>query len=235
MKAIEFEHVSKRYGRVEAVRDVTFRAEPGRVTGLLGSNGAGKTTSLRVLLGLVRPTSGKATIDGQPITGLDRPAHTIGAVLDADTLHPGVLARDHLRILATAGGVARGRVDEVLDMVGMTDAADRRMGGFSMGMRGRVALAAALLGDPEVLVLDEPTNGLDPAGIHWLRGMLRGFAAEGRTVLLSSHHLTEVSVTVDDVVIIDSGQVLDQGPITQFGDGLEELFLGLTAPTGGNL
>ncbi len=234
MRTVEFEHLSKRYGAVEAVRDVTFRAAPGRVTGLLGGNGAGKTTSLRVLLGLTRPTTGSATIGGTPITGLDRPAEVVGAVLDADTLHPGVRARDHLRILASAGGVDPERVEEVLGMVGMVEYASRRMGGFSTGMRGRIALAGALLGDPEVLVLDEPTNGLDPAGIHWLRGLLRGLAGEGRTVVLSSHHLNEVARTVDDVVIIDRGAVLDQGPLCEFGDGLEDQFLSLTAVPGGD-
>jgi ABC-2 type transport system ATP-binding protein len=205
---IEVKGLSKRFGTVQAVDDLTFTVEPGRVTGFLGPNGAGKTTTLRMLLGLVQPTAGEATIGGRRYRELSAPQRTVGALLEASDLHPGRTGRDHLRVLALTAGVPDGRVDELLALVGLSDAARRRAGGYSLGMRQRLGLAAALLGDPRVLVLDEPANGLDPEGIRWLRGFLRALAAEGRTVLVSSHVLSEVQQTVDDVVIIARGRLV---------------------------
>ena len=175
-----------------AVDRLDFEVDPGTVTGFLGPNGAGKTTTLRMLLGLVAPTSGAATIDGRAYRQLADPAQRVGAVLEQTGFHPGRSARDHLRVLATAAGLAPARVDEVLEQTGLAAAARRRVGGFSLGMRQRLGLAAALLGDPDVLVLDEPANGLDPEGVHWLRGLVRGLADQGRTVLVSSHLLAEL-------------------------------------------
>ncbi len=186
----------------------------GRVTGFLGPNGAGKTTTLRILLGLVHPTGGSATINGRRYADLANPARAVGAVLEATSFHPGRRARDHLKILATAARIPLARVDETLDRVGLANAAHRRVGGFSLGMRQRLGLAAALLGDPQILILDEPTNGLDhPDGVRWLRGLMRQLAADGRTVLVSSHLLSEVAQTVDDVVIIARGALVASGPI----------------------
>jgi ABC-2 type transport system ATP-binding protein len=213
MAVITVQGLSKRFGEVVAVDRLDFQVEAGTVAGFLGPNGAGKTTTLRMLLGLVTPSAGTATIDGRPYRELADPVHRVGAVLEASGFHPGRSARDHLRVLATAAGLARRRVDEVLEQTGLAAAARRRVGGFSLGMRQRLGLAAALLGDPEVLVLDEPANGLDPAGVHWLRGLLRGLAGEGRTVLVSSHLLAEVTQTVDQVVIIDRGRLVTQSSL----------------------
>ena len=201
------EHLSKSFGSVRAVQDLSFEVAPGRVTGFLGPNGAGKTTTLRMLLGLVRPTSGVATIGGLAYGQIPRPLRTVGAALEAASFHPGRTALDHLRLYAPQAGVPDARAGQVLELVGLSAAADRRVGGFSLGMRQRLALATTLLGDPRVLLLDEPANGLDPEGIRWLRGFLRALAAEGRTVLVSSHVLSEVEQTVDDVVIIARGQL----------------------------
>jgi ABC-2 type transport system ATP-binding protein len=220
----------KRFGSVRAVDDLSFSVERGSVTGFLGPNGAGKTTTLRMLLGLVRPDAGTVTIDGRAYPGLPEPLHRVGAVLEATGFHPGRTARNHLRIQALAGAVDPGRIDEVLDLVQLTGAAGRRIGGFSLGMRQRLGLATALLADPEILILDEPANGLDPEGVHWLRGLLRGFAAEGGTVLVSSHMLAETAQTVDSVVIVDHGRLVTQSPLaslTAHGD-LEDVFLQLT-------
>ena len=214
MKPILIEGLTKRYGPVLAVDDLSFSVPAGRVTGFLGPNGAGKTTTLRILLGLVHPTSGSATINGVAYADLADPARTVGAVLEATSFHPGRRARDHLKILAAAAGIPQSRVEQTLERVGLATAADRRVGGFSLGMRQRLGLAAALLGDPEILVLDEPTNGLDPDGVRWLRGLVRQLASEGRTVLVSSHLLSEVAQTVDDVVIIANGGLVAHGPIT---------------------
>jgi ABC-2 type transport system ATP-binding protein len=192
------------------------------VTGFLGRNGAGKTTTLRALLGLVRPSAGTATFSGVPYRDLERPTRSVGAVLDGSGAHPGHRARDHLRILAAGAGLPAPRVEAVLDEVGLADAAGRRVGGFSTGMRQRLSLAGALLGDPEVLVLDEPTNGLDPEGIRWLRQLLRRAAADGRTVLVSSHQLAEVAQTVDDVVIVDRGHVVAAGPLDELTRDLRQ-------------
>ena len=213
MEPIVIQALTKRFGPVLAVSDLSFSVPAGRVTGFLGPNGAGKTTTLRILLGLVHPTSGSATINGMRYADLANPARTVGAVLEATSFHPGRRARDHLKILATAAGIPCSRVDETLDRVGLGNAAHRRVGGFSLGMRQRLGLAAALLGDPEILILDEPTNGLDPDGVRWLRALMRQLAAEGRTVLVSSHLLSEVAQTVDDVVIIASGALVAHGPI----------------------
>ena len=210
---IEIRSLSKRFGRVEAVRDVSFDVQAGRVTAFLGPNGAGKSTTLRALLGLVRPTSGEATFNGRRYEELNAPTSRVGAVLEDASFHPGRTGRNHLRVLAAAAGHSATRVDEVLDLVKLTPARDRRVKGYSTGMRQRLALAAALLGDPEVLVLDEPANGLDPAGIRWLRDLLRAQAREGRAVLVSSHILAEVQQAADDVVVISRGTLRATGPL----------------------
>jgi ABC-2 type transport system ATP-binding protein len=211
---IEITGLTKRFGAVTAVEDLSFTVAPGRVTGFLGPNGAGKTTTLRTLLGLERATAGTATIGGARYRDLPRPLETVGAALDA-AFHPGRTARNHLRVTATAGGIRPNRVAAVLAQVGMSEFADRRVGGFSLGMRQRLALATTLLGDPRVLVLDEPINGLDPEGIRWIRGFLRSLASEGRTVLVSSHLLSEVQQSVDDVVIISRGRLVKAGSLAE--------------------
>jgi ABC-2 type transport system ATP-binding protein len=211
--------LTKHFGETVALDDLTFSVRPGMVTGFLGPNGAGKTTTLRCLLGLVTPTSGTATIDGRHYAELDRPVKVVGSALEASDFHPGRTARAHLQVLTLAAGIDTGRVDEVLAQVGLSDAATRRVGGFSLGMRQRLALAQALLGDPPVLILDEPANGLDPAGIAWLRGFLRALAAEGRTILVSSHVLSEVKQTVDDVVVITRGRLVRQGGLAELDSG----------------
>jgi ABC-2 type transport system ATP-binding protein len=220
--AIVAEGLTKRYGAVTAVDDLSFEVRAGAVTGFLGPNGAGKTTTLRMVLGLARPTAGGATIFGQPFAALPDPARSVGANLEVCGMHPGRSGRNHLRALAALAGLPAPRVEEVLDLVEMREAADRRAGGYSTGMRQRLGLAATLLGDPEVLVLDEPANGLDPQGIRWLRDFLRGVASEGRTVLVSSHVLSEVEQTVDDVVVIHRGRLVQSGPIASLltGEGV---------------
>jgi ABC-2 type transport system ATP-binding protein len=205
--------LTKQFKTVRAVDDLTFTVEPGTVTGFLGPNGAGKTTTLRMLLGLVTPTAGTATIGGLAYDALPNPFRAVGAALEASSFHKARTGRDHLRVLCAAAGFPDRRADEVLDMVGMTPAARRKVGGYSMGMKQRLALAAAMLGDPGVLILDEPANGLDPEGIRWMRGFLRGLAAQGRTVLVSSHLLAEVAQTADDVVIIAAGRSVRQGKV----------------------
>jgi ABC-2 type transport system ATP-binding protein len=223
--------LSKHFGRVRAVDDVTFEVPSGRVTGFLGPNGAGKTTTLRMMLGLVRPSAGEALIDGRRYDELAAPRRMVGAVLEATGFHPGRRGRDHLRIAAQVAGLPVSRVDEVLDQVGLTDAAARRVGGYSLGMRQRLGLAAALLGDPWLLILDEPANGLDPAGMAWLRALLRDLAGEGRTVIISSHLLSEVAQTVDHVVIVGQGRLRFDGALdalAEDGTSLEEAFLRLT-------
>ncbi|MGO1974686.1 MAG: ABC transporter ATP-binding protein [Propionibacteriaceae bacterium] len=233
MTRIAVSGLTKHFGSVPAVTDLDFVAEAGRVTGFLGPNGAGKSTTLRMLLGLIRPDRGTATIGGARYADLPHPTRTVGAVLDLAGTHPAMTARRHLRVSAGLGGHPTGREDEVLAEMGLAEAADRRIGGFSTGMRGRLALATALLGDPEVLVLDEPTNGLDPAGIAWLRTLLRTLAESGRTVLVSSHQLSEVQQCVDDVVIIDRGRLAWQGTLTELAADhatLEDAFLAHTTP-----
>jgi ABC-2 type transport system ATP-binding protein len=212
---IEVERLTKRFGKTVAVDDLSFRVEPARVTGFLGPNGAGKTTTLKVILALARPTSGRATVAGQPYRRLKDPIHRVGAVLETSSYHPGRSGRNHLRVLAGTAGIPRSRVEEVLELVAMKDVARRRMKGYSLGMRQRLGLAAALLGDPEVLVLDEPANGLDPAGIRWLRDLLRSLASQGRTVFVSSHLLAEMEQIADDVIVIHRGRFVAQGPVVE--------------------
>ena len=219
MAAIETDGLTKRYGSVMAVDDLTFAVREGAVTGFLGPNGAGKTTTLRMILALARPTAGHATVLGRPYQELDQPARTVGANLEVAGAHPGRKGRDHLRSLAAMASIPTSRVDEVLRLVELEGAAGRRAGKYSMGMRQRLGLAATLLGDPAVLILDEPANGLDPQGIRWLRDFLRSMAAEGRTVLVSSHVLAEVAQTVDDVVVIHRGKLVDQGPVARLTAG----------------
>ena len=216
---IEVSKLSKSFGSVNAVSNLSFAVEPGRVTGFLGPNGAGKTTTLRMLLGLVAPSSGSATFGGVAYRNLPRPLETVGTALEASSFHPGRSARDHLGVYATAAGIPRGRVATVLDQVGLAEYAGRRVGGYSLGMRQRLGLAFALLGDPQVLVLDEPVNGLDPEGIRWIRGFLRDFADEGRTVLVSSHLLSEVQQSVDRVVIIAHGSLVYDGTLDALQTG----------------
>jgi ABC-2 type transport system ATP-binding protein len=210
---VEVRDLTKKFGSLTAVDHLSFSVEPGRITGFLGPNGAGKTTTLRMLLGLVRPTSGDATIGGQPYTDIKTPLRVVGSALEATNFHPGRSGRDHLRVLADTAGVDNKRVDEMLEMVGIPAAARKRAGSYSMGMRQRLGLAAALLGDPQVLLLDEPANGLDPEGIRWLRQLLRHLSGQGKTILISSHMLSEVEQTVDDVVIIANGKLIRQGAI----------------------
>ena len=212
---IEVEGLSKRFGKVQAVAGLSFRVEPGTITGFLGPNGAGKSTTLRSILGLVHPDAGTATVLGVPYGDLDRPLHQVGAVLEASEVHPGRSGRNHLRVQAAAAGLPSSRAEEVLALVELTAAAKRRVKGYSLGMRQRLGLATALLGDPEVLVLDEPANGLDPAGIRWLRDLLRSLAAEGRTILVSSHVLSEVAQTADRVVIIHRGKLVQQATVAE--------------------
>jgi ABC-2 type transport system ATP-binding protein len=231
MATIQIRGLVKRFGPVTAVDALSFDVEPGTVTGFLGPNGAGKTTTLRMLLGLVTPDAGAATINGFPYRRLPEPLHQVGAVLEASSFHPGRTARAHLRIQALAAEADPSRIEDVLDLVDLAGAADRRIGGFSLGMRQRLGLATALLADPDLLILDEPANGLDPEGIRWLRGLLRGFAAEGGTVLVSSHLLAEMAQTVDRVVIVDRGRLVAQGPVAELtagGTGLEDVFFQLT-------
>ena len=208
--AIEVRGLSKRFGAVHAVDDLSFEVAEGRVTGFLGPNGSGKTTTLRMLLGLVSITEGTATIGGKRYVDLDHPIRHVGAALEATSFHPTRRAEDHLKAVALAGGVPLTRVPETLEMVGLTDVARRRVGKFSLGMRQRLQLATALLGDPEILILDEPANGLDPQGIQWLRSFIRNQAVLGHAVLVSSHLLAEVEETVDDIVIISEGKLVLQ-------------------------
>lgn len=218
MARVEITGLSKRFGSVQAVQSLSFTAEPGRVTGFLGPNGSGKTTTLSMVLGLVRPDSGTATIGGVTYAELERPALTVGTSLSAD-FHSAHTGRAHLDIVRRAIGVPESAVAEKLALVGLSEAADRKTGGYSLGMRQRLALAAALLGDPEVLLLDEPINGLDPEGIHWIRSFLRHLASEGKTVLLSSHLLSEVQQTVDDVVVIRRGELAFAGTLAELQQG----------------
>lgn len=223
MAVIELHDLTKRFGELAAVDHLSFEVESGRVVGFLGPNGAGKTTTLRVLLGLATPTEGSATINGRLYQQLDQPLHIVGAVLDASAAHPGRTARNHLRIQAMLGEVSPTRIDEMLDLVDLTSAAGRRVGEFSLGMRQRLGLATALLTDPEILILDEPANGLDPEGVHWLRQLLRDLAAEGRTVLVSSHVLGEVAHTVDSVVIVDCGRLVTHSTLGELTAGAAQV------------
>ena len=212
---IEVRNLTKKFGGFTAVDDLSFVVEPGRITGFLGPNGAGKTTTLRMLLDLISATSGTATIDGQDYRDIADPTGTVGAALEATNFHPGRSGRDHLRVIAAAAGIPDSRVDELLELTGIPAAARKRAGQYSMGMRQRLALAAALLGDPRVLILDEPAKGLDPEGIRWLRGFLRHLAEQGKTILVSSHLLQEIEHTVDDVVIIANGRLVSSGTVAE--------------------
>jgi ABC-2 type transport system ATP-binding protein len=230
-QVVEVNSLTKCYGELVAVDNLTFSLVPGTVTGLLGPNGAGKTTTLRLLLGLAEPTEGEALVFGRRYRELDNPSRRVGAVLESSDFHPGRSGRDHLRVLAFAAEIPPDHVEPVLALVELEDAADRRVKTYSLGMRQRLGLAAALLGDPELLILDEPANGLDPAGVRWLRRFLRWFAEQGRTVLLSSHMLAEAAQTVDQVLIIDRGRRVANGrldELTKEGTTLEDVFLRLT-------
>ncbi|GLZ07939.1 ABC transporter ATPase [Actinomadura sp. NBRC 104412] len=219
---ISIEGLAKHFGPVRAVDGLSFTARPGMVTGFLGPNGAGKTTTLRMLLGLVKPTAGRALINGRPYAMLERPAAEVGAALEATGFHPGRSARDHLRISCAASGIPESRVPEVLELTGLTGDADRRVAGYSLGMRQRLSLANAVLGEPKVLILDEPANGLDPAGVHWLRSLLRHLAEAGCTILVSSHVLPEVEQTADHVVIVAHGRLVRDAPLAELiGTGAE--------------
>jgi ABC-2 type transport system ATP-binding protein len=212
--------LTKRYGPVRAVDDLSFTVRPGRVTGFLGPNGAGKTTTLRMLLNLVRPTAGSATLGGQRYADLRDPIRHVGAVLEASSAHRGRTGRNHLRVICRSAGIPLARADEVLATVGIQAAGRRKFKGYSLGMRQRLGIAAALIGDPGVLILDEPANGLDPEGIRWMRDLLRGLATQGRTVLVSSHLLSEMELLADDVVIIAAGRLVQQGTVSQVVDSM---------------
>jgi ABC-2 type transport system ATP-binding protein len=212
---IVVEHLSKQYKQLRAVDDLSFTVRSGRVTGFLGPNGAGKTTTLRMLLNLVAPTSGSATIGGRRYVDLDDPIRHVGAVLEASSAHRGRTGVNHLRVICRAAGLPRRRADEALELVGLTPAAGRKFKGYSLGMRQRLGIAAAMLGDPRVLILDEPANGLDPEGIRWMRDLLRALAAEGRTVLVSSHLLSEMQLMAEDVVILAAGRLIRQGAVDE--------------------
>jgi len=235
MTEIEVRGLTKTFGAVTAVRDVSFTAPGGKITGFLGPNGSGKTTTLRVTLGLIRPSAGEVLIGGVPYRRLAQPRRRVGALLEATGFHPGRRARDHLRVLAAPAGLPDSRVDEVLGLVDLGQSGNRRVREFSLGMRQRLGLAAALLGDPQVLLLDEPANGLDPAGIAWLRALLRSLAGEGRTIVVASHVLSEVARTADQAVIVTAGQLRFAGPLHELGGSgraLESAFLKLTAVPG---
>jgi ABC-2 type transport system ATP-binding protein len=215
--------LTKQYKRVRAVDNLSFTVEPGRVTGFLGPNGAGKTTTLRMLLNLVRPTAGTATIGGHRYADLHDPIRHVGAILEASSAHKGRSGRNHLRIICRSAGIPVARADEVLEIVGLTPAAKRKFRGYSLGMRQRLGIAAALIGDPHVLILDEPANGLDPEGIRWMRDLLKALAAQGRTILVSSHLLSEMEILADDVIIIAAGQLVRQGTVSQIVDSMSDV------------
>ncbi|HEX2144569.1 MAG TPA: ATP-binding cassette domain-containing protein [Glycomyces sp.] len=235
---IEVNHLTKRYRGGTAVDDLSFTVEPGRVTGFLGPNGAGKSTTIRLVLGLDRPTSGHATVNGRPYTAIPRPLTAVGALLEAGDLHPTRTAREHLRWLARSNGIGERRIREVLEATGMAEAAGKRAKTLSLGMKQRLGVAAALLGDPGVLILDEPVNGLDPEGVVWIRNLMKGLAAEGRTVLVSSHLMAEMALTAEHLVVIGQGRLLADTTTKDFiaahstpddGASLEEAFMRLTS------
>ena len=226
---IEVLHLTKRFGRTTAVDDVSFRVEPGRVTGFLGPNGAGKSTTMRMVLGLDRPTSGGATVDGRPYAALEAPLRSVGAMLDSRAVHPGRTARAHLSVVAATHRIPRTRVDEVLELTGLTSVAGRRAGTFSLGMGQRLGIATALLGDPGTVLLDEPVNGLDPEGVLWVRSLTRRLADEGRAVLVSSHLMSEVALTADHLVVLGAGRVLADAPLHEVvGAGVPTVRVGTT-------
>jgi ABC-2 type transport system ATP-binding protein len=227
--------LTKLYKNVRAVDDLSFTVEPGRVTGFLGPNGAGKTTTLRMLLNLVKPTAGTATIGGHRYENLNDPVRQVGAILEASGAHRGRSGRNHLRMLCDAAGIPATRADDVLEMVLLSAAADRKFKGYSLGMRQRLGIAAALLGDPDVLILDEPANGLDPEGIRWMRDLLKSLADQGRTILVSSHLLSEMQVLADDVVIIATGKLVRQGTVTDIIDSMGTTQMRVRTPKPGEL
>jgi ABC-2 type transport system ATP-binding protein len=222
MVQITVRRLSKQFGQVTAVRELSFDVRAGRITAFLGPNGAGKTTTLRMMLDLVRPTDGEALVDGRRYTDLPQPRRMVGSVLESTGFHPGRRGRDHLRIIAGGAGIPAARIEEVLAQVELARDANRRVGTYSLGMRQRLGLAAALLGDPQVLVLDEPGNGLDPAGMAWLRTLLRRLASEGRTVVISTHVLAEVAQTADDVVVVHEGRLRFAGPLSELAELAEQ-------------
>jgi len=228
--AIAVRGVTKRFGDITAVDDLTFEVGPGVVTGFLGPNGAGKSTTLRIVLGLVRATEGSAAVLGRPYASLRDPAGTVGAVLETQSFDPGRSGRNHLGTIASAAGIAADRVDEVLGEVGLAAAGRRRAGTYSLGMRQRLALGAALLGDPKVLILDEPANGLDPQGIRWLREFLRGFAARGNAVLVSSHVLTEMALLADEAIVINGGRLVRHAPMSELTSSTRAVRVRTTEP-----
>ena len=231
--AISVRGVTKRFGSVTAVHDLSLEVHPGVVTGFLGPNGAGKSTTLRIVLGLVAPTEGTATVLGMPYRSLSDPTTTVGAVLETQSFNPLRSGRNHLRVLASASGIPQRRVDEILELVGLEAAARRNAGTYSLGMRQRLALGAALLGDPRILILDEPANGLDPQGIRWLRDLLRGFAADGNAVLVSSHVLTEMAQLADEAIVISRGRLVRQARLSQLTSDSRELVV--VTPEAGRL
>lgn len=217
---IEAQQLTKRYGGTTAVDGISFTIAPGTVTGFLGPNGAGKSTTMRMIVGLDRPTSGTVTVNGKAYDRHRRPLREVGALLDAKAVHPGRSARSHLRTLAATNGISRRRVDEVIEMTGLATVADKRVGGFSLGMGQRLGIAAAMLGDPRTLILDEPVNGLDPEGVHWVRQLVRKLAAEGRTVFLSSHLMSEMAQTADQLLVLGRGRILAAGPVQDVIDSV---------------
>jgi ABC-2 type transport system ATP-binding protein len=227
---ITLEAISKQYGDRLAVDDLSFNVSPGRVTGFLGPNGSGKSTTMRLILGLDAPTKGRALVDGRPYARHEAPLRKVGALLEARGVHPGRTARAHLRALAATHGIPRSRVGEVLDMVGLSEAADRRAGGFSLGMGQRLGIAAALLGDPDVVMLDEPVNGLDPGGVQWIRKLLRTLADEGRTVFVSSHLMSEMAVTADQLVVIGRGRLIADVGVEELVARASRNVVGLRTP-----
>jgi ABC-2 type transport system ATP-binding protein len=229
--AISVRGVTKRFGKITAVDDLSLEVHPGVVTGFLGPNGAGKSTTLRIVLGLVAPTEGTATVLGMPYRSLREPTKTVGAVLETQSFNPLRSGRNHLRVLASASGIPQRRVDEILELVGLEAAARRNAGTYSLGMRQRLGLGAALLGEPRILILDEPANGLDPQGIRWLRDLLREFAREGNAVLVSSHVLTEMAQLADEAIVINRGRLVRQAPLSQLTSDSRELVV-VTPETG---
>lgn len=227
---IEIRNITKRFGSTVAVDDLSFDVHPGRVTGFLGPNGSGKSTTMRCMLGLDRHERGTTRFDGQPFRDLRRPLFEVGALLDAGYVHPARTGRNHLRWLAASNGVARSRVDECLAMVGLTDVANRKVRGYSLGMRQRLGLAGVMLGDPGTVILDEPANGLDPEGVRWIRDFLVALAREGRTILVSSHLLSEISLMADDLVVIGRGRLIDQGPVANFIDRYAQRWVRVRTP-----
>jgi len=227
---IEVRNITKRFGDITAVDDLSFDVHPGRVTGFLGPNGSGKSTTMRCMLGLDKSQGGEARFGGRSFGEIEEPLHEVGALLDAGYVHPGRTGRNHLKWMAVSNGIDDGRIDTVLEMVGLTEAADRRVKGYSLGMRQRLGLAGVLLGDPRTIILDEPANGLDPEGIRWIRDILKQLAHEGRSVLVSSHLLSEMALMADDLVVIGQGKLVQQGTVAQFADVHSDMWVRVRTP-----